>query len=320
MKITLILAAALLMAVSCGGQRKNASGAGSDGALTADSVTIYRPPQPPAMMTDPAAQLQWATEHYFDDFQFADTTAVPRWGDYAEQAFVDVNYALAQSNVPFEVASATFTNLFRKAAVNKAAFMKFAEVAEKYLFDPNYPMRNEELYIVVLRAVLDNQGLDEWERVRPREQLRLALKNRVGDLATDFRYTLDSGASGTLSGIGAPYTLIFFNNPGCPACRQTIDRIMASPFLSGMIEKGNLAVLALYTDADLDAWREYNPQMPQHWILAYDAGEKIKNEELYDIKAIPTMYLLDAGKRVVLKDEMSVPRIEQTLAAATTAQ
>ncbi len=319
MKRALIFATALLMAVSCGGQRKNSSGAG-DGALTTDSVTIYRPPQPPAMLADPAVQMQWAAEHYFDNFEFADTTAVPRWGDYAEQAFVDLNYALAHSNVSFDIAAATFTNLFRKASVNKAAFMKFAEVAEKYLFDPNYPYRNEELYIVVLRAVLDNPALDEWERIRPQEQLRLALKNRVGDVAQNFRYTLASGATGTLLALRAPYTLLFFNNPGCPACRQTIDQIMASPFLSGMIDKGTLAVLAIYTDADLDAWREYNSQMPQNWMLAYDAGEKIKNEEIYDIKAIPTVYLLDAGKRVILKDEMSVPRIEQTLAAATTDQ
>ena len=312
MKKALIFAAALLMAVSCGGQRKNASGTG-DGNLTADSVTIYRAPQPPAMIVDPEAQLQWAVDHYWDNFQFADTTAVPRWGDYAEQAFVDINYALAQSNVPLETASAIFTNLFRKASVNKAAFMKFAEVAEKYLFDPNYPMRNEELYIAVLRAVLDNPALDEWERVRPQEQLRLALKNRVGDTAVDFRYTLASGATGTLRTLRSPYTLLFFNNPGCPTCREYIDKIGASPFLSNLIEQGTLTVLAVYTDSDLEAWREYNAQMPQNWILSYDAGETIKTEELYDIKAIPTLYLLDAGKRVMLKDEMSVPGIEQAI-------
>ncbi len=307
MKRALILAATLLMATSCGGQRKNSS---SDAG---DEVTVYSPPRPPAMLVDPTAQLEWVTQHYFDNFEFADTTAVANWGDYAEQAFVDMNYALATGNVPLEYASATVNNLMRKASVNKAAFMKFAEVAEKYLFDPNYPMRNEELYIVVLRAVVENPALDEWERIRPQEQLRLALKNRVGDTATDFRYTLASGATGTLRSLRSPYTLVMFNNPGCPACRQTIDQITASPFLRNLIDNGSLTVLAIYTDADIDAWREYNSQMPQNWILAYDAGEKIKTDELYDIKAIPTLYLLDADKRVMLKDEMSVPKIEQTI-------
>ncbi len=35
--------------------------------------------------------------------------------------------------------------------------------------------------------------------------------------------------------------------------------------------------------------------------------------ELYDLKAIPTLYLLDASKTVMLKDVMSVPYIEDTL-------
>ncbi len=315
MKRALLFAAALLMATSCGGQRKRSADTSGtvDGAVTADALTIYRPPTPPGMLADQAVQMQWIAQHYFDNFEFADTTAVARWGDYAEQAFVDMNYAMARGNVPFEIASATVTNLFRKASVNKAAFMKFAEVAEKYLFDPNYPYRSEELYITALRAVIDNPDLDEWERIRPQEQLRLALKNRVGDIATDFRYTLASGATGTLRSLRSPYTLVFFNNPGCPACRQTIDQMVASPFLNNLIDNGTLTVLAIYTDADLDAWREYNPQMPQNWILAYDAGEKIKVDELYDVKAIPTVYLLDAAKRVMLKDEMSVPKIEQTI-------
>ncbi len=320
MKMNLLFVTALMLCAACGGQnaKKSTGDAGAVGAnTTADSVTIYRSPRPPAMITDPQAQMQWTTEHYWDNFEFADTLAVPRWSDYAEQAFVDVNYAMANNNVPFETASAVISSLFRKASINKAAFMKFAEVAEKYLFDPNYPLRNEELYIVVLRSVLENPALDEWERIRPQEQLRLALKNRIGELATDFRYTLESGATGMLRTLRSPYTLVFFNNPGCPACRTTIDQIMASPLLVDMIGKGTLAVLAIYTDSDLDAWREYNPEMPEKWILAYDAGEKIKNEELYDIKAIPTVYLLDADKRVMLKDEMSVPRIEYTLAVAT---
>lgn len=313
MKKLLMFATALLTVVSCGGQKNKKSTGTGTGAAVVDSVKIYRPPQSPTMITDTEAQINWAVEHYWDNFEFADTLAVPRWGEYAEQAFVDMNYALARSGMPIEMASRAITTLFHKAAVNKTAFLKFAEIAEKYLFDPNYPYRNEELYIAVLQAELDNPALDEWERIRPQEQLRLALKNRVGERAADFRYTLANGATGTLLGVRAPYTLVFFNNPGCTACRQTIDQIGASPFLDNMIETGKLAVLAVYPDEDIAAWREYLSQMPERWIVSYDAAQTIKNEELYDIKAIPTLYLLDAGKRVMLKDEMSIPRIEQTI-------
>jgi thiol-disulfide isomerase/thioredoxin len=308
--ILLFACAALVCTTSCGSRnaRKN-----TGAELTADSVTIYRMPQIPGMITDVESKMKWFAAHYWDNFKVADTMAVPRWSDYAEQAFVDMNYALAANNLPHEIGAETVRSLFTRAAVNKGAFMRLAEIAEKYLFDPNYPYRNEELYIVVLNSVLANPALDEWERIRPQEQLRLALKNRVGDVAADFRYTLASGATGTLHALKAPWTLLFFNNPGCPACRETMDQIGASPFLQNQIESGKLVVLAIHTDGDIEAWKEYIPQMPDRWIVSYDAPQTIKNNEVYDLKAIPTIYLLDSGKRVVLKDEMSIPRIEQTI-------
>jgi len=42
--------------------------------------------------------------------------------------------------------------------------------------------------------------------------------------------------------------------------------------------------------------------MPAQWIHAYDKGMEITQRRLYDIKAIPTLYLLDKEKKVLLKD------------------
>lgn len=264
------------------------------------------------MITDPEAQARWAVEHWWDNFDFSDTLSVAKWSDYAEQAFVDFDYQLL-ANVPQEMVDEAVSQLFSRAAANRDVFLMFAEVAEKYLFDPNSPVRNEEFYISVLNAVLANPTLDQWERIRPEEQLRLALKNRVGDRAADFRYTLESGATGTLYTLRAPYILLFFNNPGCSTCRQMMDQIAATPFLVKQIQEGTLAVLAVYPDEDIAAWREYLPNMPEGWIVSYDAPRAINTEQLYDLNAIPTLYLLDANKRVMLKDELSIPRIEQTI-------
>jgi hypothetical protein len=314
MRTIILTAAAIAMcATSCGGGKAKNQNPAQTGGLTADSVTVYVPPRVPGTIVSPEAQTQWLTEHYWDDFRFADTTAVPRWSDYAEQAFVDLSYAMVNNNVPKEIADKLISTLFTKAAVNKAAFMRFGEIAENNLHHPNSPYRNEELYITVLNAMLATPVLDEWERIRPQEQLRLAMKNRVGDEAIDFRYTLANGATGTLRTLRSPYTLLFFNEPGCSSCRDMIDQIGASPFLQNLIKNGRLTVLAVYTDGDLAAWREYLPQMPENWIVSYDAPQTIKNDELYNIQAFPTIYLLDANKRVMLKDEVLLQNVEQTI-------
>jgi hypothetical protein len=65
---------------------------------------------------------------------------------------------------------------------------------------------------------------------------------------------------------------------------------------------GAIEVLAVYADGDVAEWRKAQPERPDWWIWAYDKGQVIQNKNLYDLKAIPTLYLLDEQKRVILKD------------------
>ena len=99
-------------------------------------------------------------------------------------------------------------------------------------------MRNEELYIPALEAMIASERLGEADKVRARYRLELARRNRPGTPATDFRYRLASGAWGTLYGVKADYTILFLNNPGCTACKETIGQIVASEPVGRMIARG----------------------------------------------------------------------------------
>ena len=144
-------------------------------------------------------------------------------------------------------------------------------------------------------------------------RLSLASQNRIGQPANDFRYTLASGATGSLYGLRAEYVLLFINNPGCPMCREIREAISASPMLTELIEHGRLRVLALYPDENLDEWRAYREQIPASWINAYDDGCVLREKGLYDLSAIPSLYLLDAQKRVLVKDATDVALVEEVI-------
>jgi len=163
-------------------------------------------------------------------------------------------------------------------------------------------MRDESLYIYVLEAVLEAPVLDEVSKIRPAHLLELALKNRVGEPATDFTYTLADGKKGTLYHTKADYLLLFFYNPDCHACKEITDQLTASPLVTEWIRNNKLKILAVYPDEDLEAWKNHISYMPASWINSYDSAVSLKNDEIYDLKAIPTLYLLDKDKKVVLKD------------------
>ena len=72
--------------------------------------------------------------------------------------------------------------------------------------------------------------------------------------------------------------------------------------LSAAIASGELKVVDIYIDKDIDAWKEHIPQYPASWINGYDPDFVIRTDLVYDVRAVPSLYLLSADKTVLLKD------------------
>ena len=255
-------------------------------------------------------RVKFLAEHYWDKFDFSDTTFCNK-PDITEQAYA--NYLDILRYVDPAVAQQSAAQLIKRAEADSTMFDYFVMLSDKYLYDPNSPFRNDELLIPTLECIIASPLLDEAEKIRPQAQLNMAQKNRIGQKASDFRYTLHNGRTGRMYSIEADYLLIFINNPDCPACKEIREQICASPMLSEMIERGVMKVLAIYPDEDITAWLNYRHNIPASWINSYDKQLRMRDEELYDLKAIPSLYLLDAEKRVMLKDCNLVPQIEEAI-------
>ena len=85
-----------------------------------------------------------------------------------------------------------------------------------------------------------------------------------------------------------------------------------APAINNEFAAGNLKILAVYPDEDKEEWERHLPDFPKEWINGYDKKLVIKEKNLYDLKAIPTLYLLDKDKKVLLKDA-TVAQIDQYL-------
>ena len=275
-----------------------------------DTVKVFNLPDIPVVLNTVSQRADYMVKHYWDRFDFTDTTYVSQI-DVAEQAWVD--YCDLLEHVPLSDAQTAIKETIGRTGKNKKMLDFFAELADKYLYDPNSPMRNEELYIPVLEALTASPMLNETEKIRPQARLELAQKNRLGTKALNFTYTLDSGAKGTLYQFPAEYTLLFINNPGCHACSEMIEGLKSSPVINGFIADKKLKVLSLYPDEELDEWKKHRNNFAKEWTNGYDKELVIKNKNLYDLRAIPTLYLLDKNKTVLLKDA-TLQKVEQYLA------
>ncbi len=269
-----------------------------------------RPEIDPAKYLDKTEYRRYLVDSYWDGFDFEADSAVIAYDT------LNLFYAMADyvQLIEPEHADSLMRSLMHRAEQSRPVLDFFATISRMVLNDPNSPLRNDEYYIPILEVLCESPLLDQYDRMIPAHDLEIALKNRVGRLSNDFVYTLANGRRAKLHDINADYTLLMFNNPGCPLCRELTTQITESPMLNELTELGRLRTIAIYPDSDLTAWRSYQPQMPTAWISGYDAGEVISRERLYDLRAIPALYLLDSQKRVLVKDGINVAYIEHTIA------
>ena len=257
----------------------------------------------------PEERLQYRVDHFWDDFNFEDDKQLTMLS--REQMI----YALSEyvTIIPEERADSLMRVLIRRASTSHDMLDYFYTLCEIVLHNPNSVLRNDEYYIPVLEELVASPLLDEYERIVPAYDLEVALKNRIGRQATDFVYTLEDGSEHRLYDIKANYTILMFSNPECPLCGEIMRQIASSQLLTALIEHGVLKVLTLYPDEDIAHWRKYIGNIPSEWIRAYDKGGVLTKERLYNLSAIPALYLLDRDKRVLIKDGTSVADIENLL-------
>ena len=268
---------------------------------------------PPAMMEDPQDRAEYMAQNMWNSLTDPSRTypcdsllvSGVRRAD-VEQKFANWTQVLGMSSRP--VAERSVSRLYDRALAcekkdtSSNVFETFASLVDKYLFDPNSPLRDEDLYGAYASRLAAYEGYTEVQKEKYARDARLCALNKVGTKAADFRFADRRGKIRTLYGVEAPYTLLFFSNPGCEACMSIINVLKEDPQISSMISSGRLKVLNIYIDEDLDAWRSYMPVYPDEWYNGFDPDFVIRNETLYNVRAIPSLYLLDGDKTVLLKD------------------
>lgn len=309
----IILLSVFIAMVACGGRSKSG---GSDKEQSAEKIEVSYAPGERMFFPDfnPSTLRNYddyrrAIDGYWDDFDFdADTAVVAYNTSSIIQAMSDyVAYIEPQR------ADSLLRALMHRAERSRPVFDLFIEAADVVLGDPNSPLRNDEYHIPILEVIVESPLLDEYDRIAPMYDLEMARQNRIGSVANNFEYCLANGSKMWMHDIDADYLLIMLNNPGCPMCKEIIEQLTTSPMINELCELGRLKILSLYPDEDIKAWREYLPNMPQSWINAYDEGMKISEQRLYNLEAIPSLYLLDRDKRVLIKDGTQVEYIEYIL-------
>lgn len=198
------------------------------------------------------------------------------------------------------------------------------EQAEKIYYAPESPTRDEEMYIVVLQKILASTKLTDIEKERYRFQLKECMKNRVGEKFADFQCIGIDGNKrllykDILNGLGIPPLrglggVIYFFNPDCHDCVRVSEILNNDSTIQSRLADSTLYILPVYPDEDLTGWEKVpaDGRVIKNGLPAVRLASPAEREKFH-LPAIPSLYLLDAGGTVLLKD-VPVERLIKYLA------
>jgi hypothetical protein len=294
----ILLAVTACCAVACESSREERTAVKSESVA---SVTTDQLPLPslPATLADPKSRATYIVSHFWDAMDFNDTVR-SHDPEFMEQNFV--NYLSLFSLVDDTDLAQSIASLLHKASTDTAAYSLTARIAYKYLYEPNSPMLNEDYYALFLRPLISDRSIDDAQRARYRYYLESINRNRPGSPAADFAYIDRNGKVNTLRNTtAASQFMIIFFDPDCDHCKAVISLLANSEGINNLINRGELTILAVYAEGDMDAWKKSDTHIPDNWIAGYDKSG-IEDNDIYTLRAMPTIYLLNKDKNVILKD------------------
>jgi hypothetical protein len=232
----------------------------------------------------------------------------PAYDETSLKTFVFATHATTETNAIEQLDS-----VLQLVSGDSAMFRQTISFLETPFSNPTSPYRNQNLYTKVLQAKLQYPWYNGDEKKIAVDRIRLMQQNNVGNPANDFAYKTPAGYSRRLYDIKANHLLLYFNNPECNACREMKTTLMNSSVIGDKLKIGDLKILSVYTDQDEQLWLNHLSEYPADWIQGRDDNEYLSENKIYDLRAIPSIYLLDKDKNVLLKDCMDITQIEAKL-------
>lgn len=276
-------------------------------------IEDYPLPTVPDSITELEPRADYMVFHYWEKYNFQDTTllAIPEYAEQALSNFIALlSYASPQGR---QQATDQWITL---ATSNAKSYDFFTKEAERYLYDPESPLKNEDLLLCVLNSILASPIGNEYDKVHAQFLHQLISRNQPGTPAENFAFELPDGKRDSLSTFapGKPLLLMFFD-PECESCKHTINQLHNDTTLTQALANNQLAILTIIPNDNENKWDNSSPAkiegvplraenydaQSENWYIAISLTD-IKANALYDLKTLPSLYLLDSARNVLLKD------------------
>lgn len=263
-------------------------------ALIAVAKELALPVVPPTLRV-PALRADYIGAHFWDAADWTDSMVT----DPRQLTQNVANYLSVFPVMSSDSARTAAADIFIKRALRAGDEQALAasQAIEDCLFASDSELRDDRLYSIFLERMIAAGYPDS---IRAQYMLGVARKNMPGTPAADFSFTDRKGNVSSLRKFVDKPTVILFYNPDCQDCHELATAMADDPIIKVRLISGGINILAV-SPVDESEWLNHGAWLPDDWTDATDKGV-IETDELYDFEAFPSLYLIGADGKVILKD------------------
>ena len=280
----------------------------------------------PKTRADSIANYQHYKQHYWDGVTFMDDRIIrsPFFLPKLEKYFREVVSPAPDSTIK----EADYLLLLARSSPEMYKFL-LNWLTDEYI-NPKY--MGQDAVFVHLFEKYHSKGLSNWLNEKQLTTISnrayMLMSNLIGEAAANLDLLTPSGEKAPLYGVSSPYTVVIFWDPTCGHC-QTELPIMDSMY-NAKWKKDGVKIYAVLTETkEKEKWTDFiKTHHLENWINVYQSEAQKKADEvakrpsykqLYDVIQTPTIFLLDADKRIIAK-KLNLEQIDDMIQAKIKSQ
>lgn len=231
-------------------------------------------------------------EHFWDPMDFKNATTLDQNA---------LNHAFSVYVTPMRFAEKSKSlesvdKLIEKISKNPTLLFQFTKAAEENLYGPRAEIWIDEVFLKFLQASLKNKKITGTRRDNYRRKAEILTRTTIGNPAEKFDFEDTEGGVQSYFPMSTP-TLIIFGDPTLADWRMSRMRMETNTALTRAADLGKINIIYIVSK-DVPDWKNDVANYPKSWKIGYAP----KIAEFYDIRTMPSAYVIGADAKLKLKN------------------
>lgn len=252
---------------------------------------LFEYPIAPEEISEFRGKCNWLANNFWNPLDFKSKDAVDQ--NKLNSAFKVYSTPIQYADK--DIVTSAIDKLMKNLQKNPMLAYQMIKAAEETIYGPRAEFWIDELYARMLKSALANKKFPKTKRARYELQLKQLENSLIGKTPSTFNFVRPNGDTAQYFPMSTP-TIIIFGDPDCDECRMGKLRMQSNISFNKAVTDGKINVLFIIPDAEA-GWEDKVADFPKAWTV----GTSDSVEEVYDIREIPEVYVIDSSGKIINK-------------------